>query len=289
MLERLKKTRIIGNFKKTKIGQKVKRTKIYNFIAKSQGNWRYPFMWVTWQIAKVLVPRKKISADGITFTLSCTNWLTHYRWYLFRNKEPEVRHYINNYVKEGDVFFDIGANVGVFSIYSGKRYSDISVYCFEPEYSNLHILKENIICNDLATKTKIYSVAISDFVGVSNLHLQDFNPGSAIHTEDRKSIDVTEEGGPVLWSEGIAVVTLDYICEQLGVIPNTIKIDTDGNEDKILRGSLKTFSDKRLRSLIIEMPQDMQKKLHCREMLVSSGFDLVWSEKNTRNEVWAKK
>ena len=236
------------------------------------------------------MPRRKVSVDGVTFTLSCTNWVTHFRWFLFKRKEQEVRYYINNYVKEGDIFFDIGANVGVFSVYSAKRYSNISVYCFEPEYSNLRMLKENIIYNKLINKTRIYSVAISDFLGISNLHLQDFAEGSAVHTESKTPIKITDEGYPVVWSEGVMSVTLDYICEQLGVVPNTMKIDTDGNEDKILGGSTKTFSDKRLRSLVIEMPHDAEKAHSCRRILDSCGFAPAWSDKKkTRNEIWQRK
>ncbi|MCR4322397.1 MAG: hypothetical protein NUV74_18950 [Candidatus Brocadiaceae bacterium] len=36
-------------------------------------------------------------------------------------------------------------------------------------------------------------------------------------------------------------VTLDYLCEQLGIIPNAIKIDTDGNEDTVLEGAVKNY------------------------------------------------
>lgn len=246
-------------------------------------------MWISWWIAKGLVPRRKVSADGVSFTLPCTNWVTHFRWYLFRRKEQEVRHYINTYVKEGDVFFDIGANIGVFSVYAGKRYKDISVYCFEPEYSNLNALKENIICNALVDKVKIHSSAISDFVGLSSLHLQDLIEGSAAHSENRESIEKTEEGYPVVWSEGVISVTLDYVCEQLKVVPNVIKIDTDGNEDKVLYGSAKTLADRRLRSLVIEMPTDAEKGQYCRDVLASAGFFVAWSDRErTRNEIWVR-
>jgi len=281
---------MMQQFKKTLLGKKIKKMAIARFLMRSYGDWRYPFMNIAWWMAGILVPRRKVSVDGIKFTLSCTNWITHFRWYLFRRKEQEVRYFIDKYVKEGDVFFDIGANVGVFSVYSGKRYSNISVYCFEPEYSNLHTLKDNIIHNGLKAKTNIFSVAISDFVGISSLHVQDFTAGSAVHTENKESINVTDEGFAVIWSEGIVAVTLDYLCEQLGVQPNAIKIDTDGNEDKVLRGAEKTLSDRRLRSLVIEMPDNPDKERYCRRILTSANFTQVrpdWLK--TRNEIWTRK
>ena len=65
----------------------------------------------------------------------------------------------------------------------------------------------------------------------------------------------------VIWSEGIATFTLDKLCDSLNVCPNTIKIDTDGNEYKILKGALNTLKNSELRSLIIEMPHHNEKNL----------------------------
>lgn len=281
---------MLQRIKRTAVGQWVKKSKPYRFLLSSQGDWRYPFVSGSWWLAKILVPRRKVSVDGVSFTLSCTNWITHFRWYRFKSKDQDVRRYIDKYVKEGDTFFDIGANVGVFSIYSGKRYSNISIYCFEPEYANLNTLKENIIYNGLMEKVKIYSVAAGNFNGPSNLHLQDTTAGSAVHTESKESIGLTEEGCPVVWSEGIMSVTLDCICEQLGVIPHVMKIDTDGNEDKVFEGAKGILSNKKLRSLVTEMPQDSKKAQRCRELLAVAGFTLEQSDnEKTRNEIWLKR
>lgn len=277
--------------KKTTLAQELKKTCVARLVIQSAGDWRYPFMLLSWWFARILVPRRKISFRDFSFTLSCTNWITHFRWYLFKGKEPEVIYYIDEYVKDNDIFFDIGANVGVFSIYAAKRHPGISVFCFEPEYSNLNTLKENIIFNDLMTRTTIYSAAVSNLIGFSMLHLQDITAGSAAHTESKNPINKTDEGYPVVWSEGIVLVTLDYICEQLGIIPNSMKIDTDGNENKILEGASKTLSNTNLRSLVIEIPtEDAKKSDYCYKMLEYAGLSLAWSDRGkTRNEIWVRK
>lgn len=278
------------NIKQTKFGQWFKKTRFCDFLKQSQGDWRYPFMILAWSLSKFIVPRRKVSINNIFFTLPCHNWITHFRWYLFKKKEEEVRYYIDHYVKEGDTFFDIGANIGVFSVYTAKRFSNISCYCFEPEYSNLNILKENVVANKIIDKVTIYSVAIGNFVGLSRLNLQDLTSGSAAHTESKAAIKTTEEGYPVVWSEGIVSVTLDYVCQEAGIVPNAIKIDTDGNEDKVLQGAVKTLGDERLRSLVIEMPDDKEKELACRQMLAAAKFDLEWSRaEKTRNQIWIKR
>ena len=268
----------------------LKRTRFGIFLLQSHGDWRYPFMVIAWQISQWITPRKKINVDGVSFTLPCTNWITHFRWYLFKKKEVEVRHYIDNYVQEGDNFFDVGANIGVFSIYAAKRFSDISCYCFEPEYSNLNVLKDNIVANDIMSKVTIYSVAISNTVGLSKLNLQDLTAGAAAHTESKEPIDMTHEGYPVVWAEGIATVSLDYISKELNVFPNVLKIDTDGNEDKVLEGAALLLRDSRLRSLVIEMPDENEKGQYCSRLLSEANFRLDWSDmENTRNQVWVRK
>lgn len=290
MLDKIYKSQVAQRFKANPIALKIKNSLLVRAIEQSVGDWRYPFMCLNWWFVRMLVPRRKVMIDDVSFTLSCTNWITHFRWYLFKTKEPEVRYYIDTYVKDKDVFCDIGANVGVFSIYAAKRHPNISVYCFEPEYSNLNTLKENIISNNLMLRAKIHGVAVSNFVGLSMLHLQDISTGSAAHTESKKTINTTDEGYPVVWSEGIFSATLDYLCEQLGTIPNTMKIDTDGNEDKVLEGAVKTLSNPILRSLVIEMPhEDAEKSRHCYKLLESAGLRLDWSDrKKTRNEIWVR-
>ncbi len=276
--------------KQTRFGQWFKRTRFCHFLKQSQGDWRYPFLIFTWTLADFLVPRRRVVVDHVSFTLPCNNWVTHFRWYLFKNKEEEVRYYIDRYVQEGDTFFDIGANIGVFSVYTAKRFASISCFCFEPEYSNLQMLKENVITNKILHKVTIYSVAIGNVIGLSRLNLQDLTSGSASHTESKEAIKTTQEGYPVVWSEGIMSVTLDYICQELGIVPNALKIDTDGNEDKVLQGAVKTLLDERLRSLVLEMPDDKEKELYCRQMLAAAKFDLEWSDKEkTRNQIWVKK
>lgn len=246
-------------------------------------------MSMKWKLVQWLVPRRNIEVDGVSFNLSCSNWITHFRWYLFKDKETEVRTYINKYVKEGDVFFDIGANVGVFSVYCAKKFDNISVYCFEPEYSNLSLLKENVWHNNLMDKVSIYGLAVSDFSGMSNLHIQDALPGAAAHTESQAKITTTDEGYHVVWREGVVAQTLDNICRETSVVPNALKIDTDGNEEKILRGGEKILADSRLRSLVLEMPMNDNGRAFCERTLKKCGFVLDWANRETtRNEIWIK-
>jgi FkbM family methyltransferase len=263
-------------------------TRPYLAISHSQGDWRYLYLSFAWWFTQILVPRRRVRVGDVSFTLQCDNWITHFRWYLFRTKEVEVRHYIDTHLKEGDVFFDIGANIGVFSLYASKRHKNLQTFCFEPEYSNLHYLKENILKNGLMDQANIYSIAVSDTDGLSALHVQDVTPGAAVHTESKTDINMTDEGYAVVWREGVAIRTLDSLCRDLKTIPNAIKIDTDGNELKILTGATETLKAGLLRSIVLEMPPTEQGATQCAEILSLAGFKLDWSRDDTRNEVWVR-
>jgi FkbM family methyltransferase len=188
------------------------------------------------------------------------------------------------------VFFDIGANEGIFSIYAACKNKKLQVYCFEPEYSNLALLKENVLENNLSDRVNIFSVGMSDFNGLSQLHIQDTSEGAAAHSESREKIGKTDEGYKVVWREGIGVTTLDQFCEQMNVIPNGIKIDTDGNEVKILKGAKETLKNLKLKHLVIENPHDQGTKgIECEQILIENNFKKVWSDRSkTINEIWER-
>ena len=276
--------------KGTPLGEYIKDSYLWSAAQRSVGDWRYPFLVVGWAIASFLQRRRYVDLNGVRFSLPCKNWITHFRWFLIGKKEVEVREFIDQFIVDGGVFFDVGANIGIFSLYAAKKYSNLKVYSFEPEYSNLALLKENVVKNKVVNQVSIYSLGISNFVGISHLYLQDLEEGAATHTESKEKISSTDEGYTVVGSEGIATVTLDYLVENLDVVPDSIKIDTDGNEFKILSGSPKLLANPKFKNLVIEMPYNQENSSLCKEILEANGFKLEWAKRGaSSNEVWLKR
>jgi FkbM family methyltransferase len=232
---------------------------------------------------KHLVSTSTIQSRGLSFNLISDNWITKYRARSFNDKEPEMLDWLDENLHEGDVFFDVGANVGIYSIYAALRNPQTTVYAFEPEYSNLNQLKQNILNNNLMDNVIPFSIALGDHTGISYLRIQDTTPGAALHTESRKTIDKTY-GKDVIWKEGIGTSTLDFINENIGAQPNLIKIDVDGNELNILRGGDKTFNSSDLRSVIIEIVDGHPNNNKVIKFLKDHGF--ILKQAFEENQIW---
>ena len=226
----------------------------------------------------------KVNSRGINFKLVSDNWITKYRTRTFDRKEPETLDWIDENVRDDDILFDVGANIGIYSIYAAFRNPNITVYAFEPEYSNLNQLKQNILNNSLQSSIVPFSIALGDNTGISYLHIQDITPGSALHTVSTESLKTTQTGHDVVWKEGVACFTIDDLCEMVGIKPTLIKIDVDGNETEILNGGKKTFKNKELRSVIIEIDK---KQTQCENILKNYGFYL--EKKPSENQIWTRK
>ncbi|MBI4256635.1 FkbM family methyltransferase [Candidatus Uhrbacteria bacterium] len=239
---------------------------------------------------QLLAPRRRVRSRGLQFTLSCDNWITEYRWKTYNSKEPETLDWIDQWLQDGDIFFDIGANIGLYSIYAALRHPRIRVMAFEPEYANLHLLKDNILANNLEARIEVYSLAFSSETGLSHLHIQDATPGAALHTESREPVDLTREQRPVVWREGIYAFTLDDFCQLAEVSPHHLKLDVDGTEPEILEGASRTLRSEKLRSLFVEIPSDPVSRRTCRRLLEDAGLVRQWYDSQTHspNEIWAR-
>ena len=259
-------------------------------VLASARDWRGTLLQMRWQATRALTPRRLVHARGLQFTLQCENWITHYRWQTYNEKEPETLDWIDRWVREGGTFFDIGANVGVYTLYAALRHPQARVVAFEPEYANLHLLRDNLIANRLQDRVEVYAVALSDRSGVSRLHIQDLAPGAALHTESRVLLEQTRSGRAVLWREGICTLTLDAFCEETGIVPQAIKLDVDGTEPQVLVGARRTLASPTLCSLLIELPSPPESRRTCEQLLRDAGLQCQWRDPQgmSPNQVWAR-
>jgi FkbM family methyltransferase len=228
---------------------------------------------------------KKIKLRGKDIKFYTPSEMSIVRAVLFGKKEKEVYDFIDRYLNKDDLFFDIGANVGVFSIYS-SIFRDANCIAFEPEFANLYLLKKNIILNNLTTKVNVYPCSINNQNGLSFLHLSSLESGSALHSISNENIKTTDENASVVMKTGTYNLTIDEFVNQTKKIPKMIKIDTDGKELEILKGAHETL--KHVSYIALEMPINSDKEKTCLEILDKNNFKIIKDLEKGRNFFFKK-
>lgn len=167
------------------------------------------------------------------------------------SKEPDMIHWIDGF-SNGSVFWDIGANVGVFSLYAAAQ-RECKVLAFEPAAANFYVLARNIALNRLAQRVDTYCVALSGATGLGVLNLASKDMGAALHTFGRAG-ERSRYTSATAASHGMLGFTVDQFIEQFDPpFPTYMKIDVDGLEPQIIKGARRTLADDRLRAIMIEL------------------------------------
>lgn len=196
-----------------------------------------------------------------------------HRFQTFFTKEPETIDWIKTFLKPGEIFFDIGANVGVFSLYAAALLRDkIKVYAFEPVYHNFNKLCRNIIANNFASSVFPYAVAISDQTRFETMSLASTVSGSASHLM-QGAPSYLSKNFKAEFQQGIFCVTLDELTgKYLFPVPNHLKIDVDGFEERVLAGGSRVLKNSRLRSALIEITNQAGVKDRILKVMAAAGF-----------------
>jgi FkbM family methyltransferase len=202
-----------------------------------------------------LNPRCELQHDGIPILYATPNQHTKWRVDSLFTKEPDTLAWIATF-GPGEVLVDVGANVGMYTIWAAKT-RGTQVFAFEPEAQNYALLNRNIVLNGLAGRVKAYCLALSDAPGLSELHLSQVMLGGSCHSLGEQ-VDFKHEPMVPAFSQGCVAARLDELVAT-GAIPQPthIKIDVDGFEPKVVHGAAAAIRDPRLRSLLIEVNQNL--------------------------------
>ena len=199
---------------------------------------------------KVIPEQTTVEHKGTSVTFRTPNEATHWRANTLFTKEPVTIEWIESF-QPGDVLWDVGANVGGYTVWAGKR-KGAEVYAFEPESANYAVLCENMRLNQV--KGLAYCVALADSPQVSTLFCSQPGAGSSCHTFGQEIGFNLEPRNGV--KQGMLSMTLDHLSELLP-FPTHIKIDVDGLEHMVISGGKKVFADPRLKSVLIEVNENL--------------------------------
>ena len=226
-------------------------------------------------IEKLLAIEETVRHGGMEFRVLTPNRLCHYRARTFSSKEPETLEWIDGFV-EPDVLWDIGANVGLYSLYAGKKHPGIRIYAFEPSILNLELLARNIDANGLSETVTIVPLPLFDSMQEDVFKVQLAERGGALSAF---SVDYGYDNKPfdVALKYKVIGIGLDDIIELFGLDqPNHVKIDVDGIEHLILSGGKRVLSDPRLKSVLVELNDDFEEqKRRAHHALTEAGLVLA--------------
>jgi FkbM family methyltransferase len=188
-------------------------------------------------------------------------------------KEPDTVEWIES-MNPGDTFYDIGANVGAYTLIAAKAFGGrVKVFAFEPAFLNFTQLCRNIALNQCQESVTPLSIALSDKTTLDSFNFHDLIPGSALHTLGEAIDYKGDRFEPALKQSVLSFKTDDLIAQFDLPKPTHIKIDVDGIEFLVLKGAGQTLSDGTLRSIVVELEAG-EGEQQITEYLVEKGFRL---------------
>ncbi|WP_025144446.1 FkbM family methyltransferase [Pedobacter jeongneungensis] len=157
--------------------------------------------------------------------------------------EFEEMSFLLHFLRHEDTFFDVGANVGAYTILASGVVKAKSI-AFEPALCTFKILEANIRLNNLA------ELATCQNIGVGDRHT---------HMHFTQNQDTTNHVALIASADtiGIDIFPLDYFYPAHR--PAMLKIDVEGFETAVLKGALKLLKDPLLKVIIIELNGSGQK------------------------------
>lgn len=188
---------------------------------------------------------------GAVIRIGVSSEIELFRVDTYATKEPETLDWLDQNLRDGDVFVDVGANIGLYSLYAARIKPKCQVYAFEPAFQNYARLCKNIMVNDVQNVIPC-SIPLANQERFDYFYVSDVQPGSAFHSFGQSSEYQAGAQKPSL-RQGAFSLCLDTLVTKHGLPqPALVKIDVDGIEEKILEGARTILQSKQLRTLLVE-------------------------------------
>lgn len=221
------------------------------------------------------IRKETIKIENIVF--ATPSKLCSWRAETLFKKEPSTIAWIDGFDPQ-DTFWDIGANVGIYSIYAAVR-KDVKVFAFEPSPFNFYVLSKNIYLNNMSSRISPFCIAFTENTQTNYLNFTSINEGAA-HTSFQNVLNEFGESFLPIYSQSTLGFSVDDFLNLFKVaLPTHLKIDVDGAEKFVIAGAKETLSNPHLKSLLIEMNTNLtsDEKIIF-DKIMSAGFSLEGSD-----------
>jgi FkbM family methyltransferase len=172
--------------------------------------------------------------------------------------EPHIQKLLTRDLKPASTFYDIGANVGFYSLLAAQSIRGGTVYAFEPLPANIGYLRRHLELNGIRNVT-VLNVAISDEVRVASFK-----------TEPTGAMGRLDPGGEL----PVQMTTIDFLLQSNQIEPpDYIKMDIEGAEFAGLLGARKCFEKFNPKLFLATHGSDVH--ANCRDLLRSWNYQIV--------------
>ena len=213
---------------------------------------KYPYGQLRSLLNKMTFPKTvSCKVRGVVIKVGVNSEIEQFRVDTYNTKEPETLDWLDDNLRSDDVLIDVGANIGLYSLYAAKINPKCRIYALEPAFQNFTNLCNNIVLNAVQNIIPC-NFPLADRETFDVFFVSDIQPGSALHSFGQPS-DFKVESNAISLQQGALSMTLDALVSQYGLPqPSLIKIDVDGIEEKIIKGAQNVLQSKQMRTMLLE-------------------------------------
>lgn len=225
---------------------------------------------------EITLPYSEVVVGGDRLRYSHSGRMSRKRVDTLLEKEPTTLPWLETFAPS-DVFWDVGANVGMYTVYAAVR-SKCKVFAFEPESLNYAELNKNIHLNGIDDRVRAYCCGISNRSRLETLYLSTFANAFSHHDcgENRWEGPVTRLGpsADARPKQGIMALSLDDVFHAKWIdSPTHIKIDVDGLEWQVVAGAEDLIEDcATLKTVLVETDFKLPKSVEIIKYMTSRGW-----------------
>jgi FkbM family methyltransferase len=202
---------------------------------------------------------KKLDYDKHPIYINCENETELNTRLNSCKREPDTVNWVESF-EINSIFFDIGANIGAYSLIAASTKKNIQVFAFEPHSYNFTTLVSNIYENKFSNTITPINMGVSNISLLSTLYHWDKYPlgesGSSGHQLNNIHDHEGLEFNPI-FQQSILSISIDNFIREYNIHPNYIKIDVDGIEKLIIQGMTNLIMNQNsLISILVECNGD---------------------------------
>ncbi|GAA6130729.1 FkbM family methyltransferase [Halopseudomonas sabulinigri] len=204
------------------------------------GLFDYPQFLAGTDVAEIRITAQGVAVSsashGIAMLLDNVDLhATPYTLLDFGSYEAVETQFLKSVFADGDVFLDIGANLGWYSLVLGRNCPSSRIFAFEPIPSTVEIMEKNIRLNHLEN---IQAVCMGVFNKVDEL---DFLFAPDVSGATSLKLTGQDRGRTSIQNVACQTTTIDVFCATHDIVPSLLKIDVEGAELMVVEGAQETL------------------------------------------------